>query len=80
MLCCASGSVQILILNLDCKFSSIVTKGENIIKNLLFSRTKLLRFYQQLFTMGRFQRGVHFGADFLKRADKSSKFPIANFF
>ncbi len=31
MVWCASGSVQILILNLDCKFSSIMKKGENII-------------------------------------------------
>ncbi len=30
--------------------------------------------------MGRCQRGVHFGAACLKRAEESSKFPMANFF
>jgi hypothetical protein len=29
--------------------------------------------------MGRYQRGVHFGAVGQKRGEESSKFPIANF-
>jgi len=40
---------------------------ENFLKTILKS------------TMGRYQRGVHFGAASLKRGEESSKFPIANF-